>query len=431
MQLYAGVAREIITPQVGGFLFGYNAHTRSESVNDDLTAAALVLKTDKTSVLIISATVCLIQNELVKEISEKAGAAAGVPAENVIVSATHTHSGPRTTEFKQYKSFGSMDTEYRDNIFVPKCIAAAKCAASELKPVKMGVGTTESKAGINRRQLLRDGTVILGQNPWDTYDPTMTVIALKNMESGEVIANIVHIGTHCTAAGNNVEITRDWAGVMVDRLEAESGGMTLFVNGAQGDIAPRMANGGSTGDIKHAMEVGGLAGIDAVRAYKSIRTFYDEPLQVVTGEINVQYKPPIPEEDIPLILNSITNEDRRFKRASLESLAEMYKNGSMGDDSWDYKQVIIRLGPVVLVPFPFEVSSEIGLRLRNYSPYAHTLLLACTNGSNSYLPAQSQICRGGYEIESFLWFRPRQLPDDTDTILIDQNLNMIEKFTDI
>ena len=84
---------------------------------------------------------------------------------------------------------------------------------------------------------------------------------------------------------------------------------------------------------------------------------------------------------------------------------------------------------VVLVPFPFEVCSEIGLRLRSYSPYAHTLTLSCTNGSNSYLPAQSQICRGGYEVEAFLWLRSRQLPDDTDRMLIEQNLNLISKLS--
>jgi len=106
----------------------------------------------------------------------------------------------------------------------------------------------------------------------------------------------------------------------------------------------------------------------------------------------------------------------------------MYQEGDLGPDIWSRRQTLLRLGPVVLVPFPFEVSSEIGLRLRAYSPFAHTLLLSCTNGSNSYLPAQSQICRGGYEIESFLWFRPRQLPDDTDQRLIDQNICLIEQF---
>ena len=420
-----GIGREIITPEIGGFLFGYNDKTRSTSVHDDLNVTALIIKTEETSAILISFTVCLIHESLVREISEKAGAAAGIPAENVIVSATHTHSGPPTTIYSRHKSFGAMDREYCDKTFIPKCVEAVKTAAANLKPAKMGVGTTESKVGINRRQLHLDNSVSLGQNPWDHYDSVMTVISFAGADDLKPIANIVHVGAHCTAAGNNHEITRDWAGVMVDRLDAESGGVTLFANGTLGDVAPRMANGGSTGDLKHAMEVGGLAGIDAVRAFKSIKAYYDEPLKVACREFEIPFVAPIPKEDIPGMIESCGEWDR-FKRTSLEQLADLYEEGNTGPDSLKFRQVIFRIGPVVLVPYPFEVSSEIGLRLRNYSSFAHTLTMSCTNGSNSYLPAQSQICRGGYEINSFLWFRPRQLPNDTDRILIEQNLKLME-----
>ena len=257
----------------------------------------------------------------------------------------------------------------------------------------------------------------------------MTVITFKSTETNTPIANIIHIGAHPTAAGNNKEITRDWPGVMADRLAEESGAITMFVNGTQGDVAPRIANGGSDGKLKHAMEVGGLAGIDAVRAYKSIRTFYDEDLQVICGQLTLPYKPPLSKEYIQAFLETYTPTDwwSHYKHSSVKRLAEMYAEGNLGPEEWTARQIIIRLGPIVFVPYPFEVSSEIGLRLRAYSPYQHTLLLACTNGCNSYLPAQSQISRGGYEIQAFWWFRPRQLPDDADTRLINQNLNLIEE----
>jgi len=422
--LHVGIAREIITPQVGGYLFGYNNHTQSTSIHDDLTVTALCIKDGENAAIIISATVCLIHEDIIREIREKVEAATGVPSAHIIVSATHTHSAPRTTNFKQFGNFGDEDTEYCTGIFIPKAIAAATAAVFKTQPVLMGVGTTQSLVGINRRQLHPDGSVSLGQNPWDTYDPTMTVVAFSC--EGKAIANIIHIGAHLTAAGNNTEVTRDWAGVMVDRLEAESGAMTMFINGAQGDIAPRMANGDSVGNLQHAMEVGGLAGIDAVRAYKTIRTFYNEEMQISTGKLELAYKPPIPLAEVKEVLATFDeNSPQTYKRSSLQALEKMYESGDMGADVWCAEQTILRIGPVVFVPFAFEVSSEIGLRLRTYSPYAHTLLCACTNGSNSYLPAESQLCRGGYEIESFRWFRPRQLPDDADTRLIQQNIALL------
>jgi len=428
MSLLAGAAREVITPIVGSFLFGYNNHCVSHSVNDQLTVTALALESGNTKILLLSATVCLIDNGVADEIRTKAGAAAGVPAAQVILGATHTHSGPRTDGFTKW---GEIDRVYCDTVLIPKCIAAARAAAAEKIPVKTGIGVTDSKVGINRRQLLRDGKVILGQNPWDVYDPAMTVISLK-ADNGKTLANLVHVGAHCTAAGINHEISRDWAGVMTDRLEKESGALTLFFNGTAGDVAPRITNGGSSGggkgNIGLAMELGALAGIDAVRAWKSIKTFRDEKLAFSCGDIKIPFEPPIPADAIAGRLARL-DEGWTWERSSLERLAQQYKTGNTGPDALSFGQTVVQLGPAVFVPFPFETSTEIGMRLRNYSPFANTLLFSCTNGSHSYLPAQSQICRGGYEIMSFRWFRTRQLPDNTDTLIIEQNMQLIEKLT--
>ena len=421
MPLTAGAAREIITPEVGGFLFGYAGDMVSHSIRDDLTVTALAVESDGTAFLLLSATVCLVHNDLADAIRAKVGAATGIPPEAVILCATHTHSGPRTDGFLEW---GSVDTAYCGAVFVPRCVAAAQAAMAARRPAKVGVGVTESKVGVNRRQLGRDDRVSLGQNPWDAADSTMTVVSLVDAD-GKPLANIVHVGAHCTAAGITHEVTRDWAGVMIDRLETESGATTLFINGALGDVAPRMANGDSTGDMKHMMEVGGLAGIDAVRAYKSIRTYYEEPLALAMGDVQIPFKPAIPAQDIPARLAEL-GEEWGFEKSALERLAALYADGDLGSEALTYRQTVARLGPVALIPFPFEASSEIGLRLRHYSPFAHTLLISCANGSNSYLPAQSQLCRGGYEVESFRWFRPRQLPDDTDRLLIERNLQLLE-----
>jgi len=419
-----GIGREIITPDIGGLLFGYNNHTRSESVLDDLDVTAFLMKTEDTSALLIGFTVCLIHDTLVKEISQKAAAIAGIPASHVIVSATHTHSGPQTTRY--FPSFGDIDREYVDKVFIPKCMQAVETATANMKPVKVGIGTTHSTVGINRRQLQADNTIAFGNNPWDHYDPTMTVISFADADK-KPIANIIHVGAHCTAIGNTRDITRDWAGVMVDRVEAQTGVMTMFINGTLGDVAPRMANSGSVGNLKLMQEVGGLAGIDAMRAFNTIKAYYDEPLQVVCGALEVPYVPAISKEEAAAMLDSCNDWDR-FKQSSLATLLQMYEDGEPGPDSLSYDQVLFCIGHVVLVPYPFEVSSEIGLRLRSYSPFAHTLTMSCTNGSFSYLPAESQICRGGYEIDSFLWFRPRQMPHNADFLLVEQNLKLISQF---
>jgi len=429
-KLKAGIAREIITPKIGGLLSGYGSDKPSTSVNDDLTVTALAIEYEKTRVVLMSATVCLIDNNLTARLRALCGAAANVPAENVILSATHTHSGPE------------MNTEYNDQIFIPKCVAAAKASVKDMKLAKVGVGKTESRVGINRRKLTPEDRVLLSNNPWATFDPEMTVISFMG-EDKKTIANIVHYACHCTAAGINTEITRDWAGVMIDRLEMESGGTTMFVQGMQGDAGPRLPNGEDKGDassfsniygasgIVYAMELGAIAALDAVRAYKDIREYRDEVLSVITGEVKLPHAPLMSLEEAKSELAKLeAGTAGRWtvgNRSNLTRIIELHEKGETGEAFFVYPQTLIKMGSIVFIPVPFEVSSEISLRLRTYSQYGHTLALGCTNGSNSYLVSKDQICRGGYEVERFM-SRPRQFVDNVDMHLIDQNLQLMKNF---
>ena len=416
-KLKAGIAREIITPKVGGLLSGYGSDKPSTVIHDDLTVTALAIVSEKNKVVIMNATILSFSTALADRLRTLCGEAAGVPAANVILNAGHTHSGP------------VMNNEYIDQILVPKCIAAAKASVQNLKPATVGVAKTDSKVGINRRKLMPNDRVLLSNNPWGTHDSEMTVISFKG-DDRKTFANMVHYAAHCTSAGINTEVTRDWAGGMIDRLEAESGGMTMFLQGLQGDIGPRLPNGEDKGDIKHVVELGAIAAIDAVRAYKDIRVFRDEEMSITTGEVRIPHAPLMPLAEARSELAKLeAGESGRWtsgNRNNLNRIIELHEKGQTGESFFSYNQTLIRIGPIVLIPVPFEASCEISLRLRAYSKYGHTLALGCTNGSNSYLVSQDQICRGGYEVERFM-DRALRFVDNADMHLINQNLQLMDK----
>jgi hypothetical protein len=433
--LSVGAAREVITPAVGGRLMGYRPDNTSVSVHDDLTVTAIAFEHGGTRAVLLSATVCLVSGELADEIGALIGEAAGLPPAHVIIAPTHTHSGPRTAGSS---SLGEIDRAYCDAIFIPKCLQAACRAMADRRPARLGVYAAESSIGSNRRHLSRNGVVGLAQNPWGIYDPNLTVMAFAG-EDKVPIANIVHYGAHCTAAGMNREITRDWAGFMTDRMETETGALTAFLNGALGDVCPRISNGMSSafspekpGDISYAAELGAAAALDAVRAFRSIKQYAECDCAAVSDVVTIPYAPLMP-------LDEAKREFAKFRNAPPQGMAlEKYNNlneiiryheeGIAPEPAFVMPQTLLRVGPAVFVPFPFEVFSEISLRLRHYSPYAYTLLLSNTGGWHSYLPSQDQICRGGYEVERFLWRNPRRLPDDTDTRIINENLRIMEGF---
>ena len=229
--LYLGVGRKIITPKIGACLYGYRPGLESTSVNDDLTATAFYFKQGERKSLLVSVTLGGVQTDISNGIFKTVEEKYGIPHSAALMNAIHTHSAPNIVGSH---GWGDIDAEYRDEIFIPNTLLAIDEAVSSAKPVTMAIAAGESKIGINRREITLENNVKLGQNPWGAYNPKMTILSFKD-EDGTPVANIIHYGAHATAAGPNFEISRDWPGVMIDTLESESGAITAFVNGPEGD----------------------------------------------------------------------------------------------------------------------------------------------------------------------------------------------------
>jgi hypothetical protein len=259
----------------------------------------------------------------------------------------------------------------------------------------------------------------------------MTCIAIRNRETKEGIVNLIHYGCHGTAAGIQPDISRDRSGIMVDRLETVSGTMTVYCNGAEGDVGPRLTNGKTTGDFHHVEELGGYAAADAIRAYRALGVYKCGELKLYRGQIRIPRKPLLPLETAQAKLAEYPNPDALYNLGRMEYLyfksnVEEYEAGCPAyETEMTFDQTIISLGDIAFVPFPFEIFSEVTMRLDEYSPIRYTLSLSNTNGYNAYLPSEDQLVRGGYEIACFRYNCTHPLVDNADQILIDENLRLM------
>ena len=424
----AGAAREDITPPVGTLLYGYTPDTVSTSVHDPLSVTAIAFRQGDVTAILMSVTVGDFGTALCGEIRERIGRALGLPAGRIIAAATHTHSAPNVSGLE---GWGDIDRPYVDGILFPAMEKACRDALADLQPAELAVGVVRSKIGINRRQQERDGSIVLGQNPWGCYDPFLTCIAVRNAESKKGIVNLLHYGCHGTAAGRNHEITRDWSGIMTDRLEAQTGILTAYCNGAQGDVGPRLTNGKTTGDIRFVEELGGAAAQDAMCAWDALGPYRTGALTVREGEVRIPRKPLPPEEDVRRKLASYPDPEalinlRRLEYAYYRAVMDEYEAGRPPyDRNFAFPQTVLTLGDIAFVPFPFEIFAETSLRMRAYSPCRYTLCLSNANGYNAYLPTEDQIVRGGYEIGCFLYSSAHPLVDDADQIILDENLRIM------
>ena len=426
----AGAAKEITTPPVGTLLYGYRPDLASTAVNDDLSVTALAMSQNNKTALMLTAEIGDIQTELCKKLAEKIAEECKIPKEHILISSTHTHSAPNLSGVV---GWGDINMEYYENIFEPAAIKASKKALSALAPCEIAYGVKQSKVGINRRVQLPHGEIGLGQNPHACYDPNMTVAVFRNAETKKGILNLVHYGCHGTSAGLATEITRDWSGIMIDRLEKETHTLTAFWNGAIGDVGPRLTNGETTGNLSYTKELGGVAAQDAIEAYNSKGGFHAGSLEIFADKVSLPRKKMPSLETIENKLAEYSDPESliNIQRLEYEHYKESYEHlrngGSPVSDNFEFAQTIVSIGDAVFIPFPFEMFSEISMRLREYTSYPYTLSLSCTNGYNVYLPSEDQLCRGGYEVGCFMYGNLFPLADNTDQHIINENLRILRE----
>lgn len=436
-QLKLGVSRKIITPPLGCSLAGYGPGIYAESVADDLTATAFLFSQGETQALMISITLCNINTHICNLIQDAIEKETGIPRGMCMISCTHTHSGPNTTGWNSVGDWGAANRPFVEEILIPRVIEAIEEAKTESRPVSVGIASGDSYIGINRRQQTIDNKIILGQSPWGCVDTKMTVISFRDAD-GKTYANMVHYGLHGTCAGHHTAISRDWSGIMIDRMEMLTGGITAFFNGTGGDVGPRLSNGYTTGkgNYQFVYEIGNIAAQDAVRIWRSIPSYKDVRLQTVDCTVAIPFKPRM---SLEAAREAIKNPDKLYESLTRSSarhyqnVIDSYENGYVEVDAHRIREVIIRIGDVAFYGLPFEIFSVIGLRIRAYSKIPMTLCVGYTNGSESYFAPQDQIAIGGYETALASYRHIQQYVENADWHLIKdtvENLKNVSESTD-
>ena len=212
----AGAGSWIITPPVGTSLAGYFHDRVSTAVRDDLMAKAVVFDDGTTKAAIVVCDLCRVMRDEVEKAREIISEATGIPAGNIWISATHTHSGPETHPNKHVP----INQAWIGRL--PQMIAdAAIRAHASLRPVTPRLAEEyEDRVAFNRRFRMKDGTVQFNpgkQNPEiigpdGPIDPQLNVLRLDGPD-GQPIAIIANYSLHVDVIGIE-EISADFPGEM-------------------------------------------------------------------------------------------------------------------------------------------------------------------------------------------------------------------------
>lgn len=427
--LRGGVGRTDITPPLGCLMMGYPVpDRRAESIRDRLHATSIIFDSPNGPTVLISLDVLVVDVETTAAIRRGVQEQTGIDGSRVMVHPIQTHSGPCT---QNIWGWGIRDDEYVFDTLVPGAIKATVQAWTTLSPVRMGVASVHSDAGINRRTLDADGKLTGHLSGLGCHDSHLTVVRVESPRG--TLANLVHYGAHPTVFGQESRaISRDWPGILIDRMEQLTNAPTLFFGGATGDVAPRTNALFIVGDQTDAAlwETGARAATDAMDAWRSIKDIRSMPVRTIIRNVDLPYRP------LPAI------DEARQRVAEFAPQKDSYGTGMCEYKHWSavleahsrpvetayhYSMEATAIGPVAIVPLPGEIFAETSLRLRHYSPFQHTLAASLTDNCLGYFPTRESLARGGYEPWVGKAFGAYLLADGVDDVLVKESLGVLNE----
>jgi len=208
----AGAAKVDITPA--------QLPKNCEGVLDHIYARAIVIDSGVTSAALVSVDTGMLGEEVWRAVSQRIEKELGIPAQNLIMNPTHTHSAFAGTA---------------EQIF-----NAIRAAQGKLQPARIGYGTGVSYINVNRNIIDRKTNKWWeGPNYDGPSDKTVAVIKFETTE-GEPIAVYYNYACHAVVTGNTDLLSGDYPGATSRYIEDSFDDkiVAAFSTGAQGDQNP-------------------------------------------------------------------------------------------------------------------------------------------------------------------------------------------------
>lgn len=406
-ELSAACATADITPDVGIHMGGYWGRTSGATdVHDRLMAKVLVCGNETQRVVLVTLDIVALEAETVQDIRRRIQQEAGIDPAAVMVCCSHTHAGPLTCDFR---GMGDVDLEYLERV-KQTVVELVSRAAQEMAPAHLAHAIVALQIGINRRQE-RDGSVAIGQNPAGPVAAYAHVVRIVVAE--ELRATLFSHACHPVVLGNaNHSISGDYAGAAARYIEAETQQPALFVNGACGDINPRIT-GGDFADVEVLGEELGRAVVEGLETATDLEAdglgYRAERIQLPLID-----PPPRAQMEMEKAILQLKAEIKkivqgggdiwaqRIAQAHLDWARDMLSlvRAGVKDQYRSFEVQVLRLGDLMLLGLEGEIFVRYQLDLEHRVAGRRLILCGFANGCIGYVPTADEYPRGGYEVDS-------------------------------
>ena len=389
-QLQAGEAALDTTPPLGIEMAGFHRPAGNErriaGIRQPTAARALVLQSGNTQAAIVSLDICGVSRKLTTGVQQQVARQTGIPAENVRLCASHTHSMPSFCYFRQW---GAMSPDYMASVG-KKIVEAVGAAKADLAPAELYVGKSRAAgANVNRTSGKCKTDELFTKDSTDAERWLDTMVRVMHFQRAGAKQNLLwyHFSAHPVCFRDD-KAGPDWPG-LVDRLTREKEKMpAAYLQGHCGDV--------NAGD--NAEDV-------AARVHGAIGRALDGAVRVKGNHLRLLTR----QVPVPLDIELFKSWLAQYEKDPAQCSGGQWVDAGFANDwfesasKWDLNQTqlpvpvtAMQVGEMGLLFHPSELYSCYGLAIQRDSPLSETFVVGYTDACVGYFPDPNAYQRGEY-----------------------------------
>ena len=411
-----------VTPPLGGFQWGHYKEAFAQEVHTRLYAKAVVVEDAGEYAAIMVIDSCALPHELHEIVTKRVYEYTGIPADKICVTANHTHSGVPAFDSPEIGCKG--DRAYMD-VFFRLCADAIILAYNRLNDVTVTFSTSEVKGPcFNRNYIREDGTYGTQPRagsigPLDGIDEELPALMFE--ENGKPIGAIISYALHQCLTNEPVRgYSGDYAAILAEKLKEKYGDdfVSVFLVGTCGDV--NHLNPDPTAERYNYKTLGPILADSFIESQKS-RVSVGDGVKAAKEYVNVPRRSNDKDVNFDRLMHNLQYGSVMTARNLL------YYVSKKQPESTDLAVQCIKIGDTLIACLPGEIYMTYGRRIKNESPFKHTLVIENCNTYCGYIPSVEAFNPEKDKLyETSLCYHSCHIPE-AGNMLTDKALELAEK----
>lgn len=423
-----GACKIDITPPVGYILEGHTARNKpSIKIHDQLYLKCLSIFDGNKRVFIITSDLIGFPPDFVISLKEEIYNKFKIPSSYVLLTASHTHTGPLISNAYYYSEKPLPDYI---SLLKKKIIGGIiHCLNDEEEGIiKFGKGNVNIGI-VNRRKKTPQG-IKMEPNFYGPIDDEVSVIKIERKDRTPKVI-LFNYSCHPTTLSTDIyEISGDYPKVAqreIERFYPLS--IAMFTNGACGDVRPAIIKDGKFkgGNFEDIERMGKILSGEVIKVCERAEKIDRIELDGISKFLKFRFEKKLIPDDEKELSNLIKIYKEKYFNVPEEWVKFMKDELKKGRKLKNYVKgeiQVIKIGDIFLLGLPGEVMVEIGLKIKKRLKNRKLIICGYSNGLIGYIPTTDALKEGGYEISSFLYeLYPAPFSEKN---LIENSINLIK-----